>query len=271
MRSLRDAKFNLSFPLFAKDYKEYDGLRDLMKKADALHAALIKNIMTDAEYENFSADKIVSDLFAKAKAIPTDNELYLKAVRRVRLGNPPGKEDSTGDAVSWESLLRDVPKNEDIYIVSGDRDFRSQLVEGDVNEFLYEEWDETKNSHLHFYSKISDFFKANFPNIKIASEVERDLLIQKLAKSGSFASTHAYIGKLLSQSEFSPAQVEQLVEIPGANSQVGMIVGDDDVHQFYVCLLQKYGDKIQKPAAAKLAEIVAAGTPAKQSYNEVPF
>ena len=44
---LQDAKFNLSFPLFAKDYQEYVDLRDSMKKADALHAELVKNIMSD--------------------------------------------------------------------------------------------------------------------------------------------------------------------------------------------------------------------------------
>lgn len=80
-----------------------------------------------------------------------------------------------------------VPDGEDIFVVSGDKDFRSQLTEGGVNEYLENEWIENKTSSLRFYSKISDFFKDKFPNIKIAIEVERDLLIQKLANSGSFA------------------------------------------------------------------------------------
>jgi predicted nucleic acid-binding protein len=262
MRKLQDAKFNLSFPLFAKDYQEYANLRDLMKKADGLHAQLMKNIMSDAEMEALSADKVVSALFSKAKNIVVSEKLYLKAVMRIRLGNPPGKEGSMGDAVNWECLLSEVSDQEDIYIVSGDRDFRSQLSEGEINEYLDDEWSEKKKSALYFYSKISDFFKENFPNIKIASEVERDLLIQKLAESGSFATTHVLIAKLLAQPEFSPAQVEQLVEIPGLNNQVGWIVGDPDVHSFYKGLLQKYGDKIQEDATKKLAEIVAEGEPA---------
>jgi predicted nucleic acid-binding protein len=271
MRKLQDAKFTLSFPLFAKDYKEYDELRDLMKKADTVHAVLLKKIMDDADCEELNADKIVSALFSKAKNIATDDELYLKALERVRLGNPPGKEGSMGDAVSWESLLSEVPDGENIYIVSGDRDFRSQLFDGEVNEYLDKEWSEKKGSNLLFHSKISDFFKINFPNIKIASEVERDLLIQKLAKSTSFASTHAHIAQLLAQPEFSSTQVEQLVEIAKSNHQVGWIVSDKDVHAFYSSLLEKYGKTIQQDAAAKLADMVFEGTPASPNAEEISF
>jgi hypothetical protein len=215
------------------------------------------------------ADEVVLALFSKATKIPTSDELYIKALKRVRLGNPPGKEGSLGDAVNWECLLKEVPDKESIHVVSGDKDFRSQLSD-DVNEFLDIEWSKKKTSTLWFYTKISDYFKTNFPNIKIASEIERDLLIQKLAKSGSFASTHVYIAKLMAQSEMSPAQVEQLVEIPESNTQVGWIVGDTDVHAFYKMLLEKYGAKIQEDAGKKLAEIVTQGEPAPDPADEAP-
>jgi predicted nucleic acid-binding protein len=42
MRKLQDAKFNLSFPVFAKSYDGYSELRDLMKKADKAHADLCR-------------------------------------------------------------------------------------------------------------------------------------------------------------------------------------------------------------------------------------
>jgi hypothetical protein len=64
-------------------------------------------------------------------------------------------------------------------IVSGDKDFRSQISENSVNEFMDREWSEKKQSMLFFYTKMSDFFKETFPNIKLASEIESDLLIQK--------------------------------------------------------------------------------------------
>jgi PIN domain len=237
MKKLKEARFDLSFPLFAKDYEEYKVLRDLMKKADVLHAALISKIKFDAEAELLSADKLVASLFEMAKVILTSDEIYSRASKRVQLGNPPGKQGSIGDAVSWECLLREVPNGDDIHVVSGDRDFRSQLSDTHVHEFLEEEWYETKESNLFFYTKISDFFKCKFPNIKIAAELERDLLIQRLAQSSTFANTHVVIAKLLVQTDFSPAQVEQLVEVPDSNSQVGWIIGDADVREFYSMLL----------------------------------
>ena len=97
--------------------------------------------------------------------------------------------------------------------------------------------------------------------LSFASEIERDLLIQKLASSVSFANTHLVIAKLAIQPDFSPAQVEQLADIPKFNNQVGWIVGDDDVHAFYKRLLDEYGDQIQQDAAKKLAEIVGKDEP----------
>jgi predicted nucleic acid-binding protein len=237
MRKLKEARFTLSFPLFAKDYEQYSALRDLMKKADDLHAELVAIITADAESETLSADKIVDSLFDMAKTVDTGDEIYLAAKKRVRLGNPPGKQEAIGDAVNWECLLQGVPNKEDVHLVSGDKDFRSQLSDSRVNECLEQEWWERKTSHLYFYTKISDFFKSKFPNIKIAAELERDLLIQRLAHSGAFANTHTVIAKLFGQTEFSPAQVEQLAEIPDANNQVGWIIGDPDVHSFYAMLL----------------------------------
>jgi hypothetical protein len=72
-----------------------------------------------------------------------------------------------------------------------------------------------------FYTRISDFFKANFPNIKIASDIERDLAIEELGDSGSFISTHLAIGRLSKHSDFTPLQIEELVRIAQSNNQVG--------------------------------------------------
>ena len=64
------------------------------------------------------------------------------------------------------------------------------------NEFLRTEWDDRKTSEIFFYTRISDFFKANFPNVKIASDIERDLAIEELGDSGSFVATHLAIKRL---------------------------------------------------------------------------
>ena len=109
----------------------------------------------------------------------------MKALARVRRGNPPGKESSIGDALNWGGLLTEIEDGTDIYFVSEDKDYRSQLSPTTFNEFLKTEWEDRKTSEIFFYTRISHFFKANFPNIKIASEVERDLAIEELGDSGS--------------------------------------------------------------------------------------
>jgi hypothetical protein len=149
----------LSFPAFAKDYEQYDPLRELMKKAGSLHAKLVDEIEFDAKVGKLRADQIVRSLFDMAKTLPISEEIYSDAVKRVQLGNPPGKLAKIGDAANWECLLREAPK-EDIHIVSGDRDFRSQLLDDEAEEFLYEEWTEKKKACLYLYTKMSDFFLA---------------------------------------------------------------------------------------------------------------
>jgi predicted nucleic acid-binding protein len=136
MKKLREAKFNASFPAFSKDYEEYNEIRNLLKKADQLHAALVDKIAGDAKNMSLKADEIVTGLFEKATKPLFKQEHYLSAVMRARLGNPPGKNETVGDALNWETLLITVPDGTALYLVSEDKDYRSHLSEGVFNEFL---------------------------------------------------------------------------------------------------------------------------------------
>jgi hypothetical protein len=62
MKKLREAKFNVSFPAFSKDYDEYAGIRDLLRMADKLHADLVSKITADAKNTSLKADEIVTGL-----------------------------------------------------------------------------------------------------------------------------------------------------------------------------------------------------------------
>jgi len=251
MKKLREAKFNASFPAFSKDYEEYGELRSVLKRADLLHAALFSKIADDAKNMSLKADQIVTGLFEKATKPPFKQDHYLSAVMRTQLGNPPGKNETVGDALNWETLLITVANGTALYLVSEDKDYRSDLSEGLFNEFLRNEWEIKKKSELHYYSKMSDFFKARFPGIKIASQVASDLAIANLSTSGNFAATHGYIAQLDKFDQFSPEQVERLIKIPEQNNQVGWIIGDADVQAFYEKLLDKYA-KVLKQEDAEL-------------------
>lgn len=271
MKKLREAKFNASFPAISREYDEYDLLRDLLKKADKLHAELVSKITTDAKNTSLKADEVVTGLFKKATRPEFEESHYLNAVMRSRLGNPPGKKESVGDAVNWETLLDTVAAGTDLYLVSEDKDYRSQLSEGAFNEFLREEWKTNKKSKLYYFSKISDFFKECFPDIKIATQVETDLAITDLSNSGSFASTHIAIAKLDAFEKFTPAQVERLIKIPAQNNQVGWIIEDADVHAFYAKLLEKYAGAIKNGDVEILTELVEKGKPKPEVDDDLPF
>src|ERR1700730_7663139 len=66
MKKLKEAKFNVSFPAFSKDYGEYTQLRELLKQADKIHAELVIKISEDAKSTNLKADEVVTGLFKKA-------------------------------------------------------------------------------------------------------------------------------------------------------------------------------------------------------------
>jgi predicted nucleic acid-binding protein len=269
MKRLRDAKFNVSFPAFSKDYDEYAEIRDLLNKADKLHAELVSKITDDAKKTSLKADEIVTGLFKKAKKPAFKQEHYMNALMRTRLGNPPGKNESVGDALNWETLLVTVGDWTDLYLVSDDKDYRSQLSEGIFNEFLREEWENKKSSELHYYSKISDFFKDCFPHIKLASQVEADFAINALSNSGSFAATHVCIAKLNAIDQFTPEQVERLINIPTQNIQIGWIMGDVDVSAFYAKLLFSYA-KVVKPEDLKIL-LGLLGKDKSEIDDDIPF
>jgi hypothetical protein len=269
MKKLQEARFKIAFPAFVKDYPEYDELRILLDKAGKKHAELVETVTEDAIAGGLRADELVADLFEKATVIAVSDEIYLDALARVRRGNPPGKENSLGDAINWECLLATIDNGTEFHFVSEDKDFRSQLSPPEFNEFLEDEWEERKKSGINFYTKISDFFKTNFPNIKIASEVERDLLIEELRNSGSFATTHLVVAKLLKHTDFSPLQIEELVQIARSNNQVEWIIGDPDVHSFYASLLKHEG-KLPAEVAARLKALVKEGEPNKDEDGVLP-
>jgi hypothetical protein len=58
---------------------------------------------------------------------------------------------------------------------------------------------------------LTKLFKDEFPEIKLAGEYEKDLLIERFAASGGFARTHSLISELSSYSDFSKEQANEIV------------------------------------------------------------
>jgi hypothetical protein len=246
VNELRKATFKLNVPAYCRSFDEFKELQEALKAASAAHAKLLARVNEEVSGHALEADKLIHELFEKAKPIKFTPEIYSAALERFRIGNPPGKKKVTvGDEVNWESIKTVCKKGEDLYVVSIDGDYRSPMNEAEPHEFLRREWKETFEADLKFHRTLSGFFKDKLPGVKLASDVKIASLVERLASSGSFATTHAVIAKLSQVSEFSIPQVEGLVEALELNSQVNWIAGDDDVSKFYKSIADKYHAKLK--------------------------
>ena len=244
IKKLREQKLDVQFPRLCKDYPEYLKLRDLLREYEHTHAELLSQIATDVEAENLRADKIIAGLFSAGECISTTSDLVASARLRMHLGNPPGKDHSLGDALNWEALLQHAPELETLHFVTDDRDYASPLETSSFNAFLRAEWQSRKRASIMYYTRLSGFFKREFPQIRLASEIETDLLINKLATSSSFKTTHGVVAQLRRYSEFSAAQVDAVLSAVVNNSQVSWIATDDDIRSFLTNIIANYGTRI---------------------------
>jgi predicted nucleic acid-binding protein len=273
MNKFGDVKFTIKFPAFCKLYPEYRELQILLNSLNTKHTQLFQRAKNDIDEELLSADVVIGELFNNSKRIEITNKIFNQALQRFRLGNPPGdKKVTMGDEVNWEALLEAVPNEEDLSLVSRDSDYAAAMDPDKFNPFLDKEWTSKKKegSSVKFYSSIQAFFKANFPSIKLASDVKKDELIENLASSGSFYKTHLVIAKLSEIDDFSPDQVEQLIQIAQTNKQVTRIIGDSDVFDFYDKLMQKYSGKLSLESRARVIELISEQRK-EEVDDDIPF
>lgn len=250
LRRNREAKLNdmlkefkiqkLKIPAFAEGYsEEYDNLITSYKETESKFNLLKEKINSDIKSELTPADILINDFFHSADIVACDSSIVSVAYDRYNRGNPPGKDRKYGDAINWECLLRTVPDDCDLYLVSADKDYRSLLSEEEINPFLLKEWKKKKNSDIYFFTSLVHFLKGKFNEIQLRDEMEKLDLILGLLSSQNYATTHAIVRGLYKFSDWSAEQRESLCEAVVNNNQVGNILGDLDVLQFYSDLLCK--------------------------------
>lgn len=220
----------------------YSKLSDAVKSYKEAQKLVIEETKEKTVNHGFRADLIINELFEVSKTINTSLPLYTKAKLRMDLGNPPGKDNSYGDAVNWETLKKEVPNKEDLFFITEDKDYLSPLKSLGFSHFLSQEWRKEKDSEIKFFAKISDFFNEYYPNVHLARELDKDLTIEDLLHSGTFRHTHDCISKLsLSIEDFTDSQAIAILEAFIQNDQVYLIINDDDVKTFYESVESKYG------------------------------
>ena len=230
---------SIQYPTFCKEYAEYEQFNadynDLIKR----YKAWYKKIKADMQNHCLPADTTIRSFFDASGLIACDAYVD-KAYTRYRIGNPPGKDNKYGDAINWECLLATVPDGEDLYFISTDKDYKSELFDDTFNPFLTTEWSEKKKSKIHFYTNLVKFLNEHIEDIKLKTEQEKQDLIDKLTASRSFISTHGIIALMNKHSGWTDAQIESICSAAESNSQVRWLLGDDDVNAFYNHLLGKF-------------------------------
>lgn len=260
LKRLRDIRVAMQFPQICKDYPEYEELRRHQRSFEETHNRLVEKIMVDIENQSLKADALINALFRAGEHLET-SALIARARLRSDLKKPPGKKGSLGDAVNWEALLAGTPEGQDLYFVSSDGDYSSDLDDERFDPFLAEEWEQAKKSRVIYFRRMSLFFRAQFPEIKLAAEAEKDLAIRDLADSGNFARTHAVIARLRNYTDFTPGQLNEIVSAALANNQVHWIAADQDVHSFLSDVIAGREDHIEATKLKQLRELLEAQRP----------
>ena len=222
----------LQLPNFMRPYSEFDEIvklsRDLQEKIKSIEA-LTKSDIRD---HKLLADNVIGEIFDATQAVQIDSETLTQASSRVAIGNPPGKPGSLGDAINWLLLLKHVPDQSDLHIVSEDGDFYSVLYEDAPHPFLYSEWQCRKSSKLYVYRTLTKFMNERFDGIAFSFDSKKEELIGRLRKSGSFAATHSLIAELEAYIYFSIDEVIMILQAAIDNGQFGHVVADWDVADF---------------------------------------
>ena len=229
---------HIQIPNLCMGYPEYETFNEVLSNLTQIHRELCQKIEVDVVNRRLPADSIINKVYQNSRLLEETDTIIRSAELRFNRGNPPGKNHSLGDAINWEALLAYVPDGEDLFFVSEDRDYQSAVDGNKMNLFLLTEWQRTKRAQVVYYQSLVSFLREHQKDINLRSEIEKETLIEALYNSGSFAQTHGLISSLCRFEYFSDKQLNQLLRAVVDNSQVGSIITDHDLAQFYQRILK---------------------------------
>lgn len=267
-KKFKDSKASISMPVICQAYPEYSQIRRIQKEIQSIKSDLSKKLWSDIEEKTLKADTTLSKLFEISEKLDSDS-LIDRAAVRYRMGNPPGKKKGGyGDEINWEALLKGVPGDNHFILISGDGDYRSNLNEEKINQFLKEEWERKKESKIIFYDSLTSFFQEQEIDIELRWEEEKNKLVQKLSESPNFATTHEVIEKLSKFNIFEERQIIGIGRAAIVNSQVSWIAQDPDVNSFYSDYVLSNLEMFEEDDKEVLKEIFSDNF---EEYNEDDF
>ena len=251
LEALTEMNSNQGAPHVVRNLDGYEEMMEAKRDFSQRLNALSAQVKEQFQERSLIADQVFEEVFELAQSIPVTDEILAAARRRTEVGNPPGKRGSMGDAINWECLLASGPEGDDLYFVTDDRDFRSDVTPESLKDFLAAEWRSKRSSEIFLHRRIATFFAEKYPQIKLASELERQLRVDALVTSWSFDDTHRAIGGLSGVTDFTDAQVDELIDSATHNSQIRWISQDHDVHDFFQRLVEANSDRLDSTVLAR--------------------
>lgn len=256
-KSVTDTKPTAQFPQVLRNYERFAKVTAARRSYEAEVEKLLSRAREDAAQRCLPADGVLSELLNLTLDLPISHATIDAAKQRFDRGNPPGKDRSYGDAITWEALLENHPPTISVDLITADRDFVSPLRPAALHEFLETEWTSRKASSVKVYPTLTAFLQEHYLDIRLSTEVASSLAVARLESSGSFAQTHVSIAELEGITDFSADQVQLIVNAALENNQVGSILLDSDVKAFYDRLLATFGDEASEESVNELRSILS--------------
>jgi hypothetical protein len=246
-------------PCLVKEDPEFRELTKLLGAQEKKRSEIVARIRQEVLKEETRADRLVRALFSEAKKIETDTELFAAAHERALRHLPPGKTDGLGDRLCWVALLKAVPANQSLSVLSGDGDYSSEANADTIASYLCHEWRTKKGSEVMLWRRMSQFMAAKFPDAKTAMEVEHSISVEALSQSPNFMRTHRLIAEFNGLESLSPALADKLAGAILNNPQINWIIRDDDVREFVRKFLKWHGAKIDANLTQRIETELATG------------
>jgi PIN domain len=240
LKSFYGQTFNPQLPQICEEYPEAGRLRAALKEYEQAHSAMVARVAIDIKAKNLQTDKLIQLFFEQGTKVTIDQSIIDRARLRMGVGNPPGKNNSLGDAINWECLLLAVPDHTDLFLISGDKDYSSPLGDDELSGFLRDEWQRKKQSTIYFYRRLSSFFKDQIPDIGMASSRDRDFLVRELSNSQSLADVQKTVTRLIAYTEFTAGQANGIVLAVLNNQRVGWSIDDANMRDFLASIIGRY-------------------------------
>lgn len=127
----------------------------------------LKEYLTD---KNSEINNIIDSLFKLSSEKNDSDIIFNKAYKRLLKGNPPGKNNSIGDAIAWETLLEECLK-EPLYVITKDKDWIDEVNEDELKLFLLLEWKKKSSKEIYLFKSIGEFLNKVTPKVKISDKV----------------------------------------------------------------------------------------------------